>query len=276
MSNLEQIIDYTKLFQDVELATAVGQLKQNPAELQQFLQDQQGKIYSDVTKQKDSTFQKVYGDLNRASKAQEAILMLNKRNEELSNIKQQIYQNQEKSASAITEDKNLAGRKYEMNQWSVGNKKDTLFVFSALFILLSALILLTVLWRMSILSAGLSGALSAPLIIIFIMIVIYRAKFTNVWRDKRYWNRRTFEGKYGKIPMPLCPGALSGIENEFSSLKSDVEGGISSARQVVSSSLQTTAQDISSVAQNVSSGVQGISSVQNAAPASIPSAGSII
>lgn len=276
MSNLEQIIDYTKLFQDVELATAVGQLKQNPAELQQFLQDQQGKIYSDVTKQKDSTFQKVYGDLNRASKAQEAILMLNKRNEELSNIKQQIYQNQEKSASAITEDKNLAGRKYEMNQWSVGNKKDTLFVFSALFILLSALILLTVLWRMSILSAGLSGALSAPLIIIFIMIVIYRANFTNVWRDKRYWNRRTFEGKYGKIPMPLCPGALSGIENEFSSLKSDVEGGISSARQVVSSSLQTTAQDISSVAQNVSSGVQGISSVQNAAPASIPSAGSII
>ena len=38
MSNLNQIIDYTKLFQDVELATAVGQLKQNPAQLQQFLQ----------------------------------------------------------------------------------------------------------------------------------------------------------------------------------------------------------------------------------------------
>ena len=37
MANLDQVIDYTKLFQDVELATAVGQLKQNPAQLQQFL-----------------------------------------------------------------------------------------------------------------------------------------------------------------------------------------------------------------------------------------------
>lgn len=281
MSGLNQIIDYTKLFQDVELATAVGQLKQNPAELQQFLQSQQGKIYSDVTKQKDSTFQKVYGDLNRASKAQEAILMLDKRNQELANIQQQIYSNQEKSASAVTEDKNLAGRKYEMNQWSVGNKKDTLFVFSSLFILLSALILLTVLWRMRMISAGLSGGLAAPLIMIFILIVIYRSNFTNVFRDKRYWNRRTF-GKYGKIPIPLCPGALSGIEKEFSSLESGIQSGIRSAEQTVSSSLQTVAQDISSAAQsvssaaqNVSSGVQGISTVQNAAPASIPSAGSM-
>ena len=45
MANLDQVIDYTKLFQDVELATAIGQLKQNPAQLQQFLQGQQGKVY---------------------------------------------------------------------------------------------------------------------------------------------------------------------------------------------------------------------------------------
>jgi len=264
MTNLNQIIDYTKLFQDVELATAVGQLKQNPAELQQFLQDQQGKIYSDVTKQKDSTFQKVYGDLNRASDAQKAILMLDKRNQELVNIQQQVYENQEKSASDITEDKNLSGRKYEMNQWSVNNKKDTLFVFSALFILLSFLILLTVLWRMGMLSAGLSGGLALPLIIFFILIVIYRANATNVWRDKRYWNRRTFAGKYGKIPLPLCPGSLSGIE-------SDIQSGLSSFRQ-------TVAQDISSIAQSVSTGVQNTATsvegavspyTQNATPASI-------
>jgi hypothetical protein len=277
MSNLDQVIDYTQLFQDVELATAVGQLKQNPAELQQFLQGQQGKIFSDVSKQKDSTFQKVYGDLSRASKAQEAVLMLDKRNQELANIQQQIYQNQEKSASAVTEDKNLAGRKYEMNQWSDGNKKDTLFVFSALFILLSALILLTILWRMGMIGAGLCGGLAAPLIIIFVMIVIYRANFTNVWRDNRYWNRRTFEGKYGKIPVPLCPGALSGIQKEFSSLESDVQSGFNNAGQAVSSAAQTVAQDVSSMAQSVSSGVQGAvsPSVQNAAPASIPAAAPI-
>jgi hypothetical protein len=274
MANLDQVIDYTQLFQDVELATAVGQLKQNPAQLQQFLQNQQGKIYSDVIKQKDSTFQKVYGDLNRASKAQEAVLMLDKRNQELANIQQQIYQNQEKSASAVTDDKNLAGRKYEMNQWSVGNKQDTLFVFSSLFILLSSLILLTVLWRMGLIGGGLCGGLAAPLIIIFVLIVIYRANFTNVWRDKRYWNRRTFEGKYGKIPVPLCPGSLTGLEQGISSFESDVKGDVASAGKAISSAAQSVAQEVSSAAQSVSPAVQGAPSpsVQNAAPASIPAA----
>ena len=269
MSNLNQVIDYTQLFQDVELATAVGQLKQNPAQLQQFLQGQQGKIYEDVVKQKDSTFQKVYGDLNRASKAQEAILMLDKRNQELSEIQQQIFNNQKGQAGAVTDDKNLSERKYEMNQWSVGNKNDTLFVFSSLFILLSSLTLLTVLWRMNLLGGGAVGGLASILIIIFVIIVIYRSNFTNIFRDNRYWNRATFKGKYGKIPIPLCPGALSGIESGISSLESDIQSGLSSAGQAIASGAQTVAQDVSSATQSVASDIQGApsSSVQNAAPA---------
>jgi len=275
MANLNQIIDYTQLFQDVELATAVGQLKQDPAQLQQFLQGQQGKIYEDVVKQKDSTFQKVYGDLNRASQAQEAILMLDKRNQELMEITQQIYNNQQGQASTVVDDKNLAGRKYEMNQWSVGNKGDTLFVFSSLFILLSSLTLITVLWRMGLLGGGAVGILAAIFIIIFVLIVINRSNFTNVWRDNRYWNRVNFSGKYGKIPLPLCPGALSGIESGLGSLESDIQSGISSAGQAIASGAQTVAQNVSSATQSAASAVQGTpsASVQNAAPASIPAAG---
>lgn len=255
MANLDQVIDYTKLFQDVELATAVGQLKQNPAQLQQFLQDQQGKVYTDVVKQKDSTFQKVYGDLTRATDAQEAILMLDKRNKELAQIQQQIYNNQKNSANAVTDDKNLAGRKYEMNEWSVNNKKDTLFVFSMLFIMLSALILLTTLWRMGMISSALCAGLAVPVIIIFVLTVINRSQYTNIFRDKRYWNRNTFNDRYGKIPIPLCPGALSGIESGIQSLESDIQGGISSAAQATASAAQSAAQGISSVAQGVSSSV---------------------
>jgi len=204
MGNLNSIIDVTNLFQDVELATAIGQLKQNPAQLQQFLQDQQDRIYQDVVKQKESTFQKVYGDLNRASNSQDAVIVLDKRSRELADIQRQVYENQAKSAGAITEDKNLAGRKYEMNQWSVSNKDDTLFVFSSLFILLSSLILLTLLWRRTIISSALYGSLSGLFVLIFILMVIYRANYTNVWRNNRYWNRRNFDGKYGKIPAPNC------------------------------------------------------------------------
>jgi hypothetical protein len=255
MANLDQVIDYTKLFQDVELATAVGQLKQNPAQLQQFLQGQQDKVYTDVVKQKDNTFQKVYGDLSRATEAQEAILMLDKRNKELAQLQQQIYDNQKGSATAVTNDKSLSGRKYEMNQWSTGNKNDTLFVFSMLFIMLSGLILLTALWRIGTISASLCAGLAVPLIIIFVLTVINRSQYTNVMRDKRYWNRNTFNDKYGKIPVPLCPGALSGIESGMQSLESDVQGGISSAGQMVASAAQSTAQGMASAAQGVSSSI---------------------
>ena len=206
MSSLDQVIDYTKTFQDVELATAVGQLKQNPAQLQQFLQDQQGKVFGDIITQKDSTFQKVYGDLNRATQAQEAIVTLDKRNQELVNIQKQIYGNQVNSANASTDDKNLAMRKYEMNQWTIGNKSDTLFVYSMLFIALTFLILLTALLNFGMLSSQLWMALALLVIVIFILVVINRTSYTNTFRDKRYWNRNTFNQKYGKVSAPICPG----------------------------------------------------------------------
>ena len=34
-------------------------------------------------------------------------------------------------------------------------------------------------------------------------MVIYRANYTNIWRNNRYWNRRNFS-KHGKIPVPQC------------------------------------------------------------------------
>ena len=200
---LDYIQSKTELNQDIDLATIIAQLSREN-KLTEFINDQQTRIYQDIVKQKDTTFQNVYGNLQNASKAQSAILMLDKRNNELANIQNQIIENQEKSAGAITEDKNLAERKYEMNQWTVSNKNDTLFIFSSLFILLSSLILLTFLLRKFLISSEFYGSLSGILILIFILMVIYRANFTNIWRNNRYWNRRNFDGKYGKIPVPQC------------------------------------------------------------------------
>lgn len=233
MSNIDQIIDYTKTFQDIELTTAIDELKNNPTQLQQFLQDQQGRIYSDVIQQKDSTFDKVYGDLNRVSESQSAIIMLDKRNQELLDIQKQIYNKQKKSATNMIDDKNIYNRKYEMNQWTVNNKKETLFIFSMLFIVLSALVLFTTLWRMNIISSSLASGLSIPFVVVFILTVVYRTNYTNIYRDKRYWNRNNFNQKYGKIPVPLCPQALQGIESGISGLQSDLSSGVSSTENEI-------------------------------------------
>lgn len=262
MANLDQVIDYTKLFQDIELSTALQQLKNNPGQLQQYLQNQQDKVYKEVTKQKDESFQKVYGDLEKAANAQEAALMYNQRNKQLESVQQQIVNEQKKNANAMINDKNLAGRKYEMNEWSINDKKDSLFVYSQLFIILCTSIIFTYVWRKGMIGTTLYVALLAPLLVIFTFTVVNRSQYTDVFRNNRYWNRRTFKGKYGKIPIPICPGAISGLENDLTSLKQDasnivssatkdVASGISSAANAAASSANTMASSINSMANSI-------------------------
>ena len=222
MSKTDQIYN----IQDVELSSAIGKFK-NPDELQQYLQTQQDKVFKDITMQKDSTFQKVYGNLIHSVKSQKSNIMYNNKNIEISQLNKKTYDTQKKNVDNIKQDKDLLNRKYEMNEWSVNNKKDTLFVYSMLFIILSGLSFITGLWKLKIVSTSLWVLLSIPMIIIFVMTVIYRSQYTNIFRNKRYWNRKIFEGKNasGKIPVPLCPGALSGfdsITNDITNVSQDI------------------------------------------------------
>jgi hypothetical protein len=252
MGNQQGIISITSLFQDIELTGALAEFKNDPVKLQQFLQNQQSIIYNDVIKQKNNTFDKVYGDLNRASKAQESVLMYNKRNKELSSIQDQVYNNQANMATAALEDKNIAGRKNEMNEWSIGNKNDTLFVFSALFIMLSGLLLATVLWKMGIISSYLCAALAAPLIIIFVSVVVNRSQYTDVLRDKRYWNKKNFGGKYGKIPVPMCPGLVDSIQKDIEAVTQYSQKAMQNVAMAGAQSLQAGANAIASSASALS------------------------
>jgi hypothetical protein len=203
-------ISNVKLQNEIELAAAVNNLKTNPQELSRFLQNQQSNVYNKILKQKDSTFQKVYGDMDRSTKVHKSVLMYNKRTKDLVNIQDEIYRTRKEKVDAVLQDKQTAGRKSEMNEWTVNNKRDTLFVMSSLFIILSVLLLLAGLWRMGMINSSLAIGLALPLLLIFSLIVTNRAQYTDVLRNKNYWNKQIFEGKYGKIPLPNCP-ALTGI-----------------------------------------------------------------
>ena len=247
MSNLDEIINYTKLFQDVELSTALQQLRNNPGQLQQFLQSQQNNLYKDVTRQKEATFDKVYGDLQRASVSQESALMFNKSNTELSNVQQKMFESKKQNADAILYDKNIANRKYEMNEWTIGNKRDTLFVYSMLFIVLTSIGLLILLWRQGIIGITLCVGLIAPLLLIFVFTVVERSQYTDVLRNKRYWNRRKFKGEYGKILIPnICPGAMSAIEKDINSAENTLNVDITRGATQIQNTTANIFGDISS------------------------------
>ena len=102
-------------------------------------------------------------------------------------------------------DANTTKRIYEMNEWTVQNKKDTLFVLSSLFIALSTLLLLTVLWRMGISTGHTAAMYAVPVVIIFVFILINRSQYTKTMRDQRYWNRENQPKGPSALQLSLCP-----------------------------------------------------------------------
>lgn len=266
MANIDQIINHTKNYQDVELASAIGELKKNPAQMQRFLQNQQSRVFNDIVKQKDNTFEKVYGDLNRSTQVQESVSMYGKRSKELADLHRQLYDNQETNATAVMDDKNLANRKYEMNEWSVGNKNDTLFVMSSLFIMLSGLLLLVGLWRVGILSSVLCALLGGPLVLIFIFIVVNRSQYTDNLRNKRYWNKQINEGKYGKIPIN-CPNLVQGIQNAEANIQRAARSGITLAATGLSNVSSSASRGLSTLSNNINSQIQANTAANPAPPA---------
>ena len=224
MTSLESTIRNTQTLQDIELAEAMRRLKSNPTELRAWLQSQQDRVYRDIVQQKENTFNKVYGDFQRASKVEESILMHNKRARELSDMVDSVYRNQEAGAQSVLHDKDLATRKNEMNEWTVGNKQDTLFVFSSLFLLLSGLLFLTAIWRLGLIHSSLWVSLAIPLVLIFLLILFRRWRYTDVMRNKRYWNKQIFEGKSKKITLPSCPDLLDAATGTTGTTDSGVAG----------------------------------------------------
>ena len=237
---------YKQLMKDLKQANATD--ASTPINTDQdmllFLKNQQDTVFRDVIKQQDASFDKAYGDLQQAIQTQEFTTVYDKRNKDLADIQQSIYDKQQKSADAVVNDNNMASRKNEMNEWTVQNKKDTLFVFSSLFITISVILLLTVLWRMNIIPASLWVGIGLPFILIFIFIVVNRSQYTDILRNKRYWNKKIFDGKYGKIPLPSCEGALDGIENAFSSVEDTIERGARNVAKGASSVLRDASDEI--------------------------------
>ena len=234
---IDQVIASANLYQDVELATAISALK-NAGQVTSFIQEQQSKVYNDIVKQKEDTFSKLYGDLGRAGRVQESVLLYGKRTKQLAGVQDQIYDNQKNSADAIIDDHSLANRKTEMNEWSVNNKKDTLFVYSSLFVMLSGLLLLTGLLRMELISTSLWVGMGLVLIVVFVLILVNRSYYTNVLRNKRYWNKQIFEGKYGKIPIPLCPEVANSVYSGMDSFKQNTRSVITDAAMGVAAGSQ--------------------------------------
>lgn len=216
-----------QLYNEIKLAAYLKSL--NQTDVTKLLQQQQESVYNDVISQKNSTLSKLYGDLEVATSAHESTLMHRIRNKELIDLNTDLLKTTENNKNNMINDRNLSSRKYEMNEWTVNNKKDTLFIFSMLFVVLSGLLLTTGLWKLHVISTSFWLLLSIPMILIFILTVIYRSQYTNIYRNKRYWNKKKFEGKHATLPIPTCDNissALNQVQNEVQKEVESIKGPV--------------------------------------------------
>ncbi len=244
--SLGQEINDVLTLQDVELANSMTQLKKDPAGLSTFIQQRKADLYNAVTKEHSDNYQKVYGDMTRSSNTIKNISYYHVRNTDLDNTQQAVFASAKNNADAAVFDSQVAKRQFEINEWTVGNKQDTLFVMQLLFIALTFIAPLLYLNRIELLPTSVFIGIVSLITIALILTFVIRYQYTDKTRDYRFWNRRRFASMGGPPTAPTCE-AIQALPSQ------------------ITSAAQSTAADIGQRAQSVLDRLGRISAaIQNA------------
>ena len=198
--------------QDVELANALNEMKANPSKLSEFISTRKADLYNTVSREHSDSFQKVFGDLQRSSDTTKNILYYHVRNKDLDSLQQQIFNTTKASADNAQYDSQVARRQFQVNEWTVGNKQDTLFFMQMLFIGLTLIAPMLYMSRGGMIPDAVFYGVVGLVVLAVVLTVIVRAQYTSKTRDQTFWNRRRFHNMGGPPVAPTCDavvGALS-------------------------------------------------------------------
>jgi hypothetical protein len=205
MGNQQSITDLTRLVQDVQYTAALKGMSKS--DRSNYFNTQKDQLITNVTSDREGTFQKTLIDARRNSAIQNSLLFYQFRNRDLNDMGAVFDKQNQQAIGTARFNNQLATRQYEINEWSYGNKMDTLFVFQILFITLLLSASITYLHKLGFFGAPLLGTLIGALLFIDILIIANRTRYTAALRDQRYWNRRQFphyDIGMGKGPS-ICP-----------------------------------------------------------------------
>ena len=236
---LDKNIQDVLQLQDVQLANAMNTLRADPAKLNQFITDRKSDLYNTVTKEHSDNFQKVFGDLTRASNTTKNILYYHVRNKDLDSLQSQVYENAKGNADAAMMNSQNAKRQVEMNEWSAENKRDTLFVLQLTFIVLTVTAPLLYVQRAGLLPSSVFYGIMGLLVLAVILTIAVRIQYTEKTRDQRFWNRRRFAQMGGPPVLPTCDevkglyqrgvNAVTNVDDSMESNLNDVQSRLANA-----------------------------------------------
>lgn len=199
--------------QAAELQQFVTDLKANPANLQAYINTNSQNLQRNAISEKNASFNKVFGDTVRASNTQNNIYYYYTRNKDLDTMQKELYDRAQYDVESSRHDKDLAQRQYEINEWSYGNKMETLFIFQMILIAFVLLTPLLYFSRQGLVPTSVLSTVGILFAIIIILTIVIRAQYTTFSRDKRYWNRQVFNRQGGPaIPPPNCESLSSAYD----------------------------------------------------------------
>lgn len=219
MSSAEKTVQNTLTLQDLQLAQNITNLKNDPAKLNAFISARRNDLYNTVTKEHSDTFQKVYGDLERATNTQNSIFYYFVRNKDLDLVEKQVYDKASADAANAQHDNHLAKRQYEVNEWTSNNKLDTLFIFQMILIALTLTAPMLYLQRIGLIPMTVFVGVTSIFLLAIIFTIVVRAQYTIFTRNTRYWNRRRFASMGGPPTVPTCE-SVTGLVSELGNLGS--------------------------------------------------------
>jgi hypothetical protein len=202
--------------QDATLLNSLNSL--TPEQLQQFASERKTDIYNAVTSDHSDSFQKVHGDLVRSVNTVKNILYYAVRNKDLESTHDSIYNAAKGTADAAVYDSQIAKRQFEINEWTVGNKRDTLFFMQIMFIALVIYVPLLYLNKIGIIPSSTLYGIGVLLLIAVIFTFVVRYQYSDKLRDNKYWNRRRFAQMGGPPVTPTCESLKSLAEQTVGTL----------------------------------------------------------
>lgn len=219
MGNLQSISDLTRLVQDVQYTAALKGM--TPSEKQSYFESQKAELLDSVLDERQSAFVKTMTDAERNNAIQNSLFFYLQRNRDMADLGNVFDTSNQRAINTTKYNNQLAGRQYEINEWTYHNKLDTLFVFQLLFITLLVEAGLVYLQRLGFYSQALLGVFSGILLFIVIATIVNRSMYTSRTRDQRYWHRRQFPRKQ----LPVVPGAsiCPGVPSEGFQTAAQVE-----------------------------------------------------
>jgi hypothetical protein len=188
-TNLDDLIQKTKLFSDLELQAYLASLGDGR---QSYVTNNISTIVDEIALNKKNNYSNVYNQLQYAdNNITNANRYINKVADyagvanQISNVTTQNLQKNSINTGVLN-------RQVEINEWSNFNKLDTLYILQVIFIGLCVVCILAYLMLQGLVSPYLFKFISYTIALIALIMIALRWRYTSLSRNNRYWHKAEF------------------------------------------------------------------------------------